>query len=183
MSPTLTKVLLIAIVATLYFEVISPLYSGGGQLLTFDSTITSLRSENASYDATVEQAKLLIAQAGELKQGYEAIPEDKRQDLGVMVPTSIDPVRLIDEVNSIAEQNGFVLSDVSYIDSNNLGKGRSGYTVSFITKGNYLRFTELIKSLEKSLRIFVVTSVSFSAPTQAGDLTTFQVRLDSYYMQ
>ena len=56
-----------------------------------------------------------------------------------MVPDQIDEVRLVSEVNSIANQTGFALENISYNQNPGSGgkTGVSSYTVTISTKGTY----------------------------------------------
>jgi restriction endonuclease S subunit len=183
MSPLLFRTLLILIPVVLYYEIISPLYSGGGTLYSPERSITELRDLSSQYDATLAQADSLAQQAEKLQSQYNHISDDTKQKLAVMIPENIDPVRLIDEIDFILKKAGFTSLDIGYTDTGSLDKGRTGYTISFSVKGNYTKFKDLLNTLEKSLRTFSVQAISFSSPDNPTDLTNFQVRMETYYMK
>ena len=183
MSPLITKALLIVLPVVLYFQVMKPMYTGIGSLYSPEKSIPELRMLDDQYDATIVQAQQLVSQADDLKNQYANLSDDTKMKLKVMIPEKIDQVRLVDEVNAIIEKSGFTSIDISSTEVTNLGKGKSGYAVSFSTKGTYPKFKELVTNLQKSLRLYTISSVNFSIPQIPTDLTSFQIRLETYYLK
>ena len=165
-------------------NVISPFYKGGGIIYTPESSIKDLRIKNSEYDTTIAHAESLVGKAKKLETEYKNFPLEAKNDLEIRIPETVDTVRLINEVSTIIEKSDFAPGDISYQISENLdGKGQNGYIISFTTKGTYPRFKTLIDNFEKSLRAYVIKNVNFSVPDTGKDLTTFQVRLETYYMK
>lgn len=183
MSPKLLKLLLLVLTFTIYYLVISPLYTGKGALWQPEKSIGALRDLNAQYDQTLSQADDLYKQAEQLRREYAAIDETSKQKMLKMVPKSIDPVRLLSELNIIAAASGISLGGVSYSDTAKEINLAGGYQLSFTIKTSYQKFKEFMSNYENSLRLFTLHSVAFSAPEKETDLISFQVRLTTYYLK
>ena len=184
MSKNLLKILLLVASFTVYYVVISPLYTGVGSVWQPSKGITALRTENVQYDDTLSQAETLLQDAKTLKTKYEAISPDTKDKLALMVPSKevIDPVRLVSEVSSIAQGAGLSVSELSYSEGNTVGN-RGTYTVSFSVKTTYTKFKELMHNYETSLRLFSIQSVQFSVSDSESSIIPFQVRMETYYIK
>ena len=47
----------------------------------------------------------------------------------------------------------------------------------------YENFKKLMDTFEKSMRLFSIQAVSFTAPEKDGDLTSYDVKLQTYYIK
>lgn len=164
--------------------VINPLYTGDGSIWQPEKGIVSLRDSNAQYDAAIAKVKTLSEQADALRGQYEAVSPEVKERMATMVPESIDPVRLVSEVNTIANKSGLIIHDLTYseIPAPTIG-AKGSYAVSFTVSTSYVRFKELMRNYETSLRLFTIKSVAFNAPVVEGENINFQVRLETFYMK
>ena len=185
MSNNLRNTLLIVAAVALYYVIIQPLYTGAGSVWQPEQSVKSLRELSDQYTQAVAQAEGLYSQAEGFRRDYGAITPDTKQKLESMVPAAVDPVRLVSEVNSIANYSGVILDDINYTqDTGNANAGRGAYLINFSTETTYVKFKELMRNYETSLRLYNVESVMFSAPKDRDDTTTtFQVRLSTYYIK
>ncbi len=183
MSPNIFKIFLIALIASLYMIAIKPLYTGIGSLWSPEQGITTLKQLNKDYDAILAQSQTLLSQANKMKSDYTKVDASTKEKLVIMVPDTVDAPRLVNEVNTIAQKAGLTLTDLTYSQLSNSDPLRGSYVVSFTVKTTYTRFKELMQLYENSLRLFTVPAVSFSAPLKEGDPTTFQVKLETYYLK
>lgn len=181
MSSLLFKILLVVFPIVLYTQLISPLYSGGGSIYQPEKSITDLKDLSLQYDSTIKQAATLVNQADDLKNQYTNLSPEAKANLSVMIPDAVDQIRLLDEVDSIIKEAGFSSNDIGISEIGD--KDKAGYAISFTTKGSYSKFKNLLHAFQTSLRLYTVDSISFNAPTVSGDLITFQVRLETYYMK
>ncbi len=183
MSKNLLNLLLIVATFALYYLAIGPLYTGTGGVWQPAASVQSLRTLNSQYDETLSQADSLFTQAETLRGQYSRISNDQKDKMKIMVPDTIDKVRLLSEVHAIGVQSGLILSELAYSEGQTLATGRSSAGVSFAVKTTYPQFKALMGTLEKSLRLFSVQSVTFSAPEQEGSPTTYQVKLETYFIK
>lgn len=184
MSTNLRNLLLIIASFSLYYVAIKPLYTGVGGVMQPERSIQTLRVLNTQYDDTLSKADDIMKQAETLRAQYARVSAEDKAKMAVMVPDSVDQVHLLSEVRSIGEDAGFALTDILYTAGSNGGVSTKGTaSISFSVKTTYPRFKVLMNNFEKSLRLFSVDSVSFAVPVKEGDLTTYQVRLQTYYLK
>ena len=183
MSKNLLYLLLIVASAALYFLAIKPLYTGVGGVIQPEQSVQSLRLLNSQYDDTLSQAGSLVSQAKTLSAQYDRITNEDKIKMSIMVPDSIDKVRLLNEVRAIGQDAGFALTDLSSGEGLSSQNGKGTASVSFSVRTTYPQFKVLMNNFEKSMRLFSIDSVSFNAAEKEGDLTTYQVRLLTYYLK
>lgn len=178
MSKNLLSLLLAVASFAVYYLLINPLYTGAGSVWQPEYSVESLQSLNKEYDVTLEQVNGLKAQANTLRTDYEKITDDQKQKMKLMVPDSVDKVRLLDEVSTMMQEAGFASQSLNVAES---GGQIPGYNISFNVKSNYDDFKSLMEVFEKSLRLYSVQSVNFSTPDTG--LTTYSVVLSTYYLK
>lgn len=183
MSKNLLSLLLVVATFAVYYLAIGPLYKGTGGVWQPEQSIQSLQVLNKQYDETLAQADGLRSQAESLKADYTRISDEQKAQMAVMVPNSIDKVRLLDELSNVLEDAGFSSKDLSVSDGITQNPGMGSASVSFKVKTNYTTFKQLMNTFEKSLRLFSLQSVTFSAPEKEGDLISYDVRLETYYLK
>lgn len=182
MSKTLLNLLLIVATFAVYYLVIGPVYTGMGGVWQPAESVQSLKLLNTQYDETLAQADNLYSQAETLRSQYARISNDQKEMMKVMVPDSIDKVRLLSEVNNVFAQTGFTPNELAYSEGNSTPT-RGVVNISFSVKTNYTRFKQLMDVFEKSMRLFSVQSVTFETPEKEGEPTSYQVKLETYYLK
>jgi hypothetical protein len=182
MSKSLLNLLLIVTIAAAYYLVINPLYTGSGGVWQPAQSVQSLRELDTQYDVTLAQADTLYSEAQTLQAQYANVSDDQKQKMSVMVPDSVDKIRLLDEVSGIAAQAGLTFENLAYSEGTVAPSGLGSAGISFTVKTTYPKFKELMDDFEKSLRLYSIQSVSFSAPGKEGDPTSYQVKLTTFYM-
>lgn len=114
MSKNLFNLLLISVAVGSYFLLIGPLYRGNGIIWEPKESIKSLRVSNEQYSQALVQAAQLYSQAQNLDAEYESIDDETKEKMKKMVPEDIDPVRLLSEINGIANSQGLALINMTY---------------------------------------------------------------------
>ena len=157
------------------------------------AAIRELRAEAAAFDSALERSKELIAIRDSLLARYNAFPSDSIARLNTMLPNSIDTVRLIIDINTLASRYGMSLSGIAIgiPDEASGGEGALGptsgdfgkLTLGFTVTASYDRFRAFLSDLERSLRIIDVTSLSFAASESTAGLTTYAVTLTTYWLK
>lgn len=187
MSKTLLNLLLITLSLAFYFVVISPIYFGGGNLYTVPTgqSIISLREFNKEDDKALNQLEEGLAKITSLKNSYSSIPQDTQDRLNIMIPDSIDGVRLVSEVNSMVVANGLTAENISYTKEGEDKKlpGVGIYSVSFSTKCSYANLKLLLDKFENSMRLFSVQSVSFSSGLNLNEPMAVNIKMNTYYIK
>ncbi len=183
MSKNLFNLFLVVLSFAIYYLVINPLYTGVGSVWQPDQGVTALSTLNSQYDDILIQASSLSTTAKGLEEKYISIPEDLKQKMGIMLPSSVDPVYLVSEINSIANKNNLTLGSISYNEKASPAGVLSSYVVSFSVKTTYDKFKAMMHDYETSLRLFTIKGVVFTVPEKEGDLIPFQVNLEAYYLK
>ena len=108
-----------------------------------------------------------------------------------MIPAHVDNVRLVIDINSMADKYGMVLKNIE------IGKGSSGnkdpslstitgdgpeyLDMRFLVSGSYDAMKLFVTDLSRSLRIVDITDLTFSA--RDLDLYDFSISLRTYWLQ
>lgn len=162
----------------------APLWNGNGSLWSpSGGGIKTLISKESQYAETSSKAEELFQKGEKLKSEYEAVDDATKQKMLLMVPLKIDKIRLLSEIDKIANDSGIALTNVSVNDSPLPDKLKGSYSVSFNVKTTYTKFKEFMINYENSLRLFTLDSINFSAPEKIDDAIDFKVTLKTYYLK
>ncbi len=179
MSPRLFNTLLIISSIVLYAYVIKPLYYTGveGIFWTPESSIQALRESNDKYQKTIDGVDVIIGQANKLKSQYETFDEESKNKMMIMVPSSVNEIKLLSELTNMASLAGFAIEDLSV-------KNRSGeYTINFSFRATYLQFKQFMDLYEKNMRLLTMKSVSFNPSKDEEELIKFDIEFSTYYLK
>lgn len=187
-------VILIGLAITIFFTFTEPLYS----------ELSYLRSQAASYDEALNNSKALESERDKLTQKYNSIGGENLERLRKMVPENVDNIRLILEIEKIAEPYGMTLRDVKYSsetvapeDPGVITGGVAAYQsqdygvwdLEFQTNGTYTDFVNFLKDLERNLRIVDISSIEFSSEVAVGPAGTpaegyqYQFHVKTYWLK
>lgn len=166
----LFPIILIALAIGGFFMFVSPNYTA----------LQTLKTQIASYNTALSNSKSLEDQRDQLATKYNAIDPENLRKLSVMVPDSVDNIRLILEIENIASPYGMVLTDIKYDttgtdttattgptlpQSTTANKNYGDWNLEFSTSGTYANFLSLVNDLEHNLRIVDISSIDFSSDT------------------
>ncbi len=183
MSKNLLTILLIVGTFAVYYLLIGPLYKGVGGVWQPAESIKSLIEQEKQYNETLNQAGDLFAQAETLRSEYSRVSDEQKAKMKIMVPDSIDKVRLLSEVYNISVEAGIPFNELAYSDGQSTTEGRGSAGISFTVKTTYPQFKVLMDTFEKSMRLFSIQSVIFTAPERESDPTSYQVKLETYFIK
>ncbi len=179
MSPKLLNILLIISSWVLYNYVIDPLYFGTDSFfIESGQDIKGLVQKSKTYDKTIEIVPGLIKQAKLDQENFENILEKDKKNILVMVPVSVNEIKLMNEIANIGTDSGLVLDGMGVKD-----KGGGFYSISFSVITTYTKFKKFITYWENSMRLLTLQSVSFSPGKTEEDEVKFSVELTAYYMK
>ena len=168
---------LLLIVASIgiFFGYIQPSYG----------TIQGMWAKQDSYNGAIDQVNTLketIAQRQKTLSGFSA---DDLAKLNKFLPSSIDNVRLIIDINNIASNFGLAIKGITLDRPDTASapvqtvanqNGYNSVTVSFDVVATYSTFLSFIQGLEKSLRLVDIVSISFS-PTTGNSTATYDYHI------
>ncbi len=177
----LLPILIIILAIALFFGLTQPLLSSG---TSADPGIKELKQERDVLNSALDTARQAAQKLATLETQYNSITPEQKTALENVLPSTIDEVRLIIYAQNIGVQNKTPLKDVTVSESDSstaqqstateagaalVSAGYEPVAISFTVKATYNQFLSLVEKLEKSLKIFDISSVEFSsADTKAG---------------
>lgn len=193
-----TPIILIVVSIAIFFFFIDPQYKA----------VQDLKAEVAENEKTLDLAKELREKREELRDRFNQISEEEKRELEKLLPDTVDNVRLIIDINNIAEEYGIVIrniqidsgnedvventrvvenefdginrgSGLSYVDTSQVGVIGFSFTVT----AEYDIFIEFLKDLEEALRIVDVRTVDISKTGEGEIFYNYQVKLDTYWLK
>lgn len=173
MSPKLLNFLLVILPVVLYYGYIDPMYNGGtGLIWAPEANIQVLKSVNVQYEDAFKQINDLDREVKKINTNYENLDPAIKDKVAMMLPDSIDPVKLRNEVISIANKSNVAISGLKVTETNKTPSANLGvYTVSFSVKSHYPPLKELLAAYERSMRFFVLNNVSIDKWTKRNEST------------
>ena len=180
----LTPIILILVSVGVFFVVIDPQ----------KRELNALLEEKNKNQVTMQKATDLRTALGTLQAKYLKISEDDRKKLSQMLPDTVDNVRLILDINNIADKYGIELKgitisggpadeskEVNRGSSNNSGQLYGTIQLTFSFSANYEIFKTFLKDLEDSLRLVDITD--FSVGSSENDFYNYSITLNTYWLR
>ncbi len=182
------SLLFITVSILAFFLLIKPQYQ--------DLQVT--RQEVSLANTNLETASRLAQERDALIAKYNSISKTDLDNIKTLLPDSVDNIRLIIQVNSLATKNGLSLlrnvdyqtdqqTDPNLQDPNAVPQPYGEFVISFQTSGQYKNFLAFLSDLEQNLRLVDVTKVEFlpaDASTQsAASSLTYKVTLKTYWLK
>jgi len=176
-----------------------------GVYLTFTrdkwTEVKAVQAVNDQYSEAIENANRLIRVRDEVLLKYNALSVADHDRLDKMLPNTVDNIRLIIDLNSVAGRRGVRLSNVKASASSEASAmneaGTASYssaefgaiptpildtvTVSFGVSASYREFVAFMRDLEANLRIMDLTHLTVAAG-DGGDYD-FGVELKTYWLR
>ena len=165
--------------------------------------VKDLRVEAASYDEALSNAKQLQAVRDTLVTKYNSISPDVLDRLSKFLPDNVDNIKLILEIDRIASQYGMQVKNIKYdvaqkaadpaksqfvATSKEPVKDFGSFDLEFSVEGSFGNFVSFTDSIEKSLRIVDINSVSFSSsdtalPGAPKDNYKYDFKIKTYWLK
>ncbi len=164
--------------------------------------VQAMRADVASYDGRLATAEKLKASREDLITRYNNISKADLDNLKTLLPDSVDNIRLIIQLDSLATKNGLSsLRNVQYdpnkadpsakpdapLTAQSVQKQYGEFTISFETVGPYKNFLAFLSDLEQNLRLVDITAVNFnltSGPDKGVvDSISYTVTLKTYWLK
>lgn len=153
------------------------------------SDIKGLRSQESSYNETINMAKKVKSSIDKTLGDYNAISQENVDRINKMVPSGADSMKLVVQIDDMMRKNGLSLKNINTKDiaaqdsipgvPKNDGKNAESIYLSMTAQGSYESFHSFVKMLEKSLRLIDVISVGISPVGQ--DNYSFSIEAVSYW--
>lgn len=177
-------IILIVLAVAIFFLFIDPQYE----------KIQELRKQKKDNDNMLELSRELQRKRDILQSSYNNIGIEDRKELEKLLPDTVDNVRLILDINNVAEQYGILIQNIdiskdtaapdkkanvsSSVDrTTDIGTIRLGFTVT----ASYEVFMTFMKDLEETLRIVDIRALNIRQGQ--GSFMTYEVVIDTYWLR
>ncbi len=198
MSKNLTAFILLVIAGGIYFTITSGMVADA----------KAVKAINDQYSSALSNASRLMTTRDQVLKQYNAISAEDRDRLDKMVPSTVDNIRLIIDLNNVAVRHGFSIPDVKANAASSAARPTGSVaprpvaanggplpasaasfaapvldtvTVNFTAKASYDQFTSFLQDLEANLRIMDINHLTVVA--QDEGMYTFQVQLQTYWLR
>lgn len=170
-------------------------------VLPIKSEVDTLKAKKDEISTTESDAKQFAALGQDVVNRFQSLDPAQIERLKKMVPDTVDTVRFINDINSIAKKSGVTLKKVDYnpeevkvgsaeklaADATGSRASYGAYTLRFAISGTYDQFLIFIDSLENSLRLLDITDVSFSSNVTSDSgksaVYEFNITTTSYWLK
>ncbi len=183
----LLPIILVIISGGAFFTFIDPRYQ----------EIKELQKEKQEYDRISDNTEKVREIRNSLESKYNVIPDTQLARLEKLLPPHIDNIRLILDINNIAQRNGnMTIRDIKIDESGSGGQagGQIGSTgggelygsvlFSFSVTTTYDNFKNFMEDISRSLRIVDVTSLNVGRVNDVeGDFYRFNVGIQTYWLK
>jgi len=154
--------------------------------------IQVLQEENQGYDEALAKTAEIREFRKSIQSKFNTLSSDNLSRLGSLLPSRIDNIKLILDINRIAATNGMTIRDIR-IDKRESSEGRetiqseedklySTIQFSFSVVSTYDNFKKFLDDLAISLRIIDVTSVSVSSISGEDNFYRYDVGIKTYWL-
>ncbi|MEI8249247.1 MAG: hypothetical protein WCG07_02000 [Candidatus Taylorbacteria bacterium] len=193
MNRNITALILIVLAIGLYFT-----YTKGEI-----DVVKSIQAQNDQYISALDNAAQLIKFRDKVRTDYNNLSQDDKDRIAKMIPSTVDNIRLVIELNNIALQHNIPIKNVKASVSGDSKSKQSASTafqsqsaslqnsisnptvdtvdVSFSATASYADFTAFLQDLESNLRIMDVTHLTLSANNT--DKYDYSVELKTYWLR
>ncbi len=169
-------------------QLISPLYSGDGQLYVPENNIQNSKKNLLRYDIAINKAKDLVDKTATLESGYAGFDDKDKITLNKTIPDNIDIIMLTDELYDLVHSDPNLKMDFGLTPT----KGSSEqypdlgtYDVGFTVEGTYDDFRAAIKLIESSARLYDIQSITFIPPDpeKEGSISKLSISAKTYFLK
>lgn len=171
------------IAAIMFFTLDKPLYE----------KITSLKVDVDVYNKALASTTELQQTRDELVENYKSISQEDKDRLEHFLPSSVNNIQLILEIEKLANRNGMPIKDIEFEGENKTNSQQKAKTskdsgqkddqeslsygvfpLVFAVDGKYDNFVSFLKEVELNLRMVDVKGVSFSVPQEGSSAVSVQ---------
>ncbi len=180
---SLLPIILIIVAGGTFFLEVRPLYSD----------VQTLRSESKQYDEALKIADQLEDLRTSLSSKLQSFSEADLARLEHFLPSNLDTVRIILDLDGIAARNGLKLVNLAVAGNAATGAatpvsnpaGKAPYDsvdASFSFTSTYAQGVQFIDDVEKSLRLLDSVGVKVKPASNSSTLYDFSLTLKAFWI-
>ncbi len=180
MNSRILPALALMLAVAVFFVYVNRMWTG---------SIATTKLAIASNDAALEAAKQFTKQQSQLEAQRDAINPEDLARLAIFLPTSVDNVRLILDLNALAARSGLALSNVGVstastasADDALAGESTVGSVdLSLSAVGTYSALQKFLSDVERSQRLLDVEDIT--AMGSDTGVYTYQMKVRIYWLR
>lgn len=153
--------------------------------------ISSLLEQKQKYVTTLETVGNIESKKNALQSKFDEIPPKTKADIETILPSSLNFVKLISQIDAVAANYGISVDKISVREvGSSVGnsieeagpiKDYQSSIVGFSFEASYDKFNTFVGELEKSLRILDVRLVKLN--TAANGVYSYDVEFETYWLK
>lgn len=178
----------------------------------YDEALT-LKIEADKYNEALANAKILQAERDRLTEKFNSFQAEDLARLQKIVPDSVDNIKLILEIQEVAQERGILVKNVEFepeqfLEEDAAAKEEAAkkqanlrrpgaasnldyeiFDLEFSIEGKYSAYVEFMKLLERSLRVVDVRAITFTPGTSEdkdkiyNDNYKYTFRINTYRLK
>jgi len=158
--------------------------------------INNLNEQKVNFENTMQNSEELLDMRQAVLDKYNSVRPDDLVKLEKILPSKMEAITLIIELENIAKKQGLLLKDIGVDepgenDNNNGDNGRfeavkkrenyDTVSLNMTVVGSYSSFLSFLDAIEQSLHLIDIKNLSFTA----GDLNSyeFNIKATTYWMK
>ncbi len=150
--------------------------------------LSLLLDEKAAFAGMVAKASEIEERKNTLLAEFNKISASDIKKIETLIPTSLNFVKLVADIDSVASRHGISIRQISSADNSasagsiEEAENNNGYksaTIGFEFMASYEDFNNFMNDLERSLRILDIKSVKVSSGDKG--IYKYEVSLDTYW--
>ena len=153
--------------------------------------LSALIDEKQKYNNSLEMVGNIENKKNELLTKFNNISAADKKDIETILPSSLDFVRLVSQIDAVAANYGISIDKVySRETSSSVGESIEGAKpqrpykssiIGFSFTAPYNKFNAFMNNLEKSLRILDIRSVKLT--TQESGIYSYNIEFETYWLK
>jgi Tfp pilus assembly protein PilO len=163
-----------------YFFVYSPL----GEL-------TSLAGKKQEYETSLAMVKNIENVKNELSTKFNGISANDKKNIDIVLPNSLDFVRLISQIDAVAAGYGISIGGISSkgisspvgasVGDAGVEKPYNSATINFTFTASYEKFNAFMDELGRSMRILDIRSMRLASGKDG--IYSYSVEFETYWLK
>ena len=159
MNRNITATILLVLAAGIYFTVTKGMLADA----------KAVQLVNTQYSSAIDSADQLIKVRDQVLKNYNNLSQDDRERLNKIVPNTVDNIRLIIDLNSVAMRHGFNLKNIKAVAAgtgNQKANGTAAAVASAASSPVIVNNTTKSNTIATPVLDTVTVSFSVTAPYQ-----------------
>ncbi|KKP56483.1 MAG: hypothetical protein UR80_C0018G0007 [Parcubacteria group bacterium GW2011_GWB1_35_5] len=153
--------------------------------------VSILMDEKEKYETSLEMVNNIENKKNELLTEFNKISAEDKKDIDTVLPNSLNFVRLVSQISSVASKYNIVIDKTSYRKTSpssgeSIGEEQSetmfdSAIINFSFSASYPNFKNFTDDLEKSLRILDIRNIKITTGEKKEYI--YEVEFETYWLK